>query len=150
MVSEANCRPSGAMVAFSLLYTVRRGGVDFRIIVCGLHNPPFGNRARFLVLMAESGSVRPSEPSIIYEDARFLAVNKPAGMIVHHAKQGGGGEEALTDWLLPRYPELAQVGDEPELRPGIVHRLDKGTSGIMIVPRDQEYFLYLKKLFQVH
>ncbi len=94
-----------------------------------------------------------AEPSIVYEDKRFVLVDKPAGMIVHHAKVAGpgareNGEPALTDWLVKRYPELKHVGDEPELRPGIVHRLDKETSGIMIIPRDQEYFLYLKKLFQ--
>lgn len=55
---------------------------------------------------------------------------------------------ALTIWLLPRYPGLSKVGDEPKLRPGIVHRLDQETSGIILVPKTQEYFSYLKSLFK--
>lgn len=89
------------------------------------------------------------EPSIIYESKNFLAVNKPAGWLTHHVGQKKGtGAPALTNWLLKRYPEIKKIGDEPELRPGIVHRLDKDTSGIILVPRNQKYFLYLKSLFQ--
>ena len=97
-------------------------------------------------------------PEIVYEGAHFLAVNKPAGMQVHPARIAAGKAAIsqtaaadagmLTDWLLARYPELARVGDDPSTRPGIVHRLDKETSGIMLVPRDQKYFEYLKGLFQ--
>lgn len=56
----------------------------------------------------------------------------------------------LVDWLVQKYPEVKNIGDDTKTRPGIVHRLDKDTSGIMIVPKIQEYFLYLKKLFQEH
>ncbi len=113
-----------------------------------------------------------SEPQIIYENKDFLAVNKPAGLIVHGVRIGyrpspignreGDGrcpipdarlampEFTLVDWLLLRYPEIATVGDEPTLRPGIVHRLDKDTSGVMLVARNQKTFEYLKSLFQKH
>ncbi len=57
-------------------------------------------------------------------------------------------EITLVDWLLKRFPEIKNVGDEPQTRPGIVHRLDKETSGILLVPKNQNYFEYLKKLFQ--
>jgi 23S rRNA pseudouridine1911/1915/1917 synthase len=87
-------------------------------------------------------------PEIIYEDKNLLVVNKPAGLIVHTAKDSE--EAALTTELLKKYPELAHVGDEPLLRPGIVHRLDKETSGVMLVARTQESFEYLKSLFQKH
>ncbi len=94
------------------------------------------------------------EPKIIYEDKRFLAVDKPAGLLVHRvaisAKQKAQREETLVDWLLKKYPELKTVGDDPTTRPGIVHRLDRDTSGIMLIPRNQEYFLYLKSLFSEH
>jgi len=94
------------------------------------------------------------EPQIIYESENFLAVVKPAGLITHPVKAWaeatGKHERALTDWLTEKYPELAQVGDDPEWRPGIVHRLDKETSGIMLIPRTQAYFEYLKGLFQNH
>ncbi|HEX4104137.1 MAG TPA: RNA pseudouridine synthase [Candidatus Paceibacterota bacterium] len=98
-------------------------------------------------------------PVVVYKDKRFLVVNKPAGMQVHPARIAAGKVDAaaekskpemLTDWLLARYPELARVGDDPSTRPGIVHRLDKETSGILLVPRDQKYFEYLKGLFQKH
>lgn len=86
------------------------------------------------------------EPKVIYEDKNFLAVWKPAGILVHpvYGKTG----EVLTDWLLPRYPEIKSVGDDPAGRPGIVHRLDKDTSGILLVARNQKYFDYLKSLFK--
>ena len=91
------------------------------------------------------------EPKIIYESPDFLAIAKPAGMTVHPAKvhkRQDRGETYLTDWLISKYPEIASVGDDPEERPGIVHRLDKDTSGVIIVARNQPYFEYLKSLFQ--
>ncbi len=90
-----------------------------------------------------------TEPTIIFEDKNFLAVNKPSGWLTHevgHDKPGSGRE--LTRWLLVRHPELSKVGDEPKLRPGIVHRLDQDTSGVILIPKTQEYFLYLKSLFK--
>ncbi len=92
-------------------------------------------------------------PKIIYEDKNFLAIDKPAGLIVHHVKIRAGKEEkesepTLTDWLLQKYPQVKTVGDDIVLRPGIVHRLDKETSGVMLIPKNQEYFEYLKSLFK--
>jgi 23S rRNA pseudouridine1911/1915/1917 synthase len=92
-------------------------------------------------------------PEIIHEDKDFLVVNKPAGLQVHAARIAGGAMTegpTLVGWLLKRYPELRTVGDDPEQRPGIVHRLDKGTSGVMVVARNQPAFEYLKGLFQKH
>ncbi len=54
------------------------------------------------------------------------------------------------DWLLAHRPEVKNVGDDPAVRPGIVHRLDKETSGVMLVAKTQAYFEYLKSLFQEH
>ncbi len=95
---------------------------------------------------------------VIYKDKSFLAVNKPAGMLVHGTRINedrghkvlSKEEETLVDWLLENYPEVREVGDSPEVRPGIVHRLDKDTSGIIVVARNQKYFEYLKGLFQEH
>ncbi len=86
---------------------------------------------------------------IIYEDENFLALVKPAGLLVHGAP-GHDNRESLVDFLVSRYPEIKEVGDNPELRPGIVHRLDKDTSGVMLVAKNQKYFEYLKGLFQNH
>lgn len=94
------------------------------------------------------------EPGIIYEDKNFVAVNKPAGLLVHQVRINGREQrtkdKTLVDWLLKKYPEIKEVGDEPKLRPGIVHRLDKATSGVMLVAKNQRYFDYLKNLFQRH
>ena len=90
-------------------------------------------------------------PKIIYEDKNFLAVNKPAGMITHPASKEKVSEgDSLMDWALKKYPEIKKVGEDTELRAGIVHRLDKDTSGIILIPKNQKYFEYLKNLFQRH
>jgi 23S rRNA pseudouridine1911/1915/1917 synthase len=76
---------------------------------------------------------------IIYEDADLAVVNKPAGMMVH---AGAGATEdqrnrgTLVNALLHHFGQLSSVGGE--LRPGIVHRLDKATSGLMIVAKSDE------------
>jgi 23S rRNA pseudouridine1911/1915/1917 synthase len=69
--------------------------------------------------------------ALVYEDADLLVVDKPAGLVVHP----GAGQRSgtLVHGLLARYPEIATVGQPA--RPGIVHRLDKGTSGLMLVAR---------------
>lgn len=56
--------------------------------------------------------------------------------------------ETLVNFLLEKFPEIRTVGDDPKTRPGIVHRLDKDTSGVMIVARNQKSFDALKDLFQ--
>ena len=83
---------------------------------------------------------------LIHAERDFLVLDKPAGISVH----GGPGVRGRTvaDWIIERYPETKGVGDEPALRPGIVHRLDRNTSGVMIVARNQEAFEKLKQLFK--
>jgi len=95
------------------------------------------------------------EPEILYQEKDFLVVNKPAGWLTHSAHKPKAlnhkpktAEPILVDWLLERYPEVKNVGDDPEIRPGIAHRLDKDTSGVMIVARNQKAFEFFKKLFQ--
>lgn len=87
------------------------------------------------------------EPEIIYENNDFLVINKPAGLLVHQTNKNE--KNTLTDWLIKKYPEIINVG-ENALRPGIVHRLDKDTSGIMIIAKNQRTFEYLKELFKNH
>ncbi len=85
------------------------------------------------------------ELKVIYEDDDLLALDKPAGMVVHHDATHTSG--TIADWLLEHRPEVQEVGENP-LRPGIVHRLDKDTSGVLLVAKNQKFFLYLKDLFQ--
>lgn len=82
---------------------------------------------------------------IIYEDKDYLIINKPAGLIVHEAFDEN--EETLSNLLTHSYPEIIKVGDDPK-RPGIVHRLDKEVSGLMIIARSPAFFSYIKKEFQ--
>ena len=93
------------------------------------------------------------EPAILYEDGDILAVNKPAGLLTHG--DGRAEESTLAGWVLARYPSLARVGEPMRLadgrelaRPGIVHRLDRETSGVVLVAKTQESYAYLKHLFQ--
>lgn len=85
---------------------------------------------------------------ILYEDAEIVVVDKPAGLAVHPAPGKEGSGPYLTDWIAERFPDARCVGDEPALRPGIVHRLDKATSGVMLVMKTREAFSRFKKLFQ--
>ena len=87
------------------------------------------------------------KPEVVYKEREFLVINKPAGLLVHKTTKFSD-EATLVDWLLTNYPEVKGVGDDPKNRPGIVHRLDRATSGVMIIPRNQEYFEYLKNLFK--
>lgn len=83
---------------------------------------------------------------IVYEDEDLAVIDKPAGLLVHPVPRTE--EKTLTDFLSERYPEIKKVGDEPELRPGLVHRLDKDTSGLMVIARNQKTFEFLKNQFQ--
>ena len=71
------------------------------------------------------------EVAVVHVDDDLIVVDKPAGLVVHPG--AGNARGTLVQGLLARFPELAQVGD-PQ-RPGIVHRLDKGTSGLLLVAR---------------
>lgn len=90
-------------------------------------------------------------PEIIYQNPDLIVVSKPAGMPVHEAKHST--DYSLCDWLLEKFPEIKDVGDiraneNIPYRPGIVHRLDKRTSGVMVIARNQKSFLRLKEIFK--
>jgi 23S rRNA pseudouridine1911/1915/1917 synthase len=68
---------------------------------------------------------------VVHEDAEVIVIDKPAGLVVHPG--AGHADGTLVNGLLARFPELAAVGDPA--RPGIVHRLDAGTSGLLVVAR---------------
>ena len=93
------------------------------------------------------------ELDILYEDNNLFVINKSAGLIVH--SDGRTKEKTLADILMEKYPEIKEVGEpwvtpagEKIYRPGIVHRLDRDTSGVLIVARDQETFLFFKEQFK--
>jgi 23S rRNA pseudouridine1911/1915/1917 synthase len=78
---------------------------------------------------------------VIYEDRHLLVVNKPAGMVVHPA--AGARRGTLVNALLAHCRDLSGIGGV--LRPGIVHRLDKGTSGLIVVAKDDQTHLRLSE-----
>lgn len=85
------------------------------------------------------------EPKIIFEDENFLVLDKPSGLIVHPTEKVKSG--TLVDFLLKHFPAIKGVGEDPN-RPGIVHRLDKDASGLMVIAKNQNAFAHLKKQFQ--
>lgn len=88
-------------------------------------------------------------PTIIAETDDYLVIDKPAGLLVHavNEKQELAGQLSLVSWLLERYPKISSVGEDP-LRPGIVHRLDKEVSGLMVIAKNNRSFEDLKEQFQ--
>lgn len=85
------------------------------------------------------------EPKIIYEDKNILVLEKPAGLEV--ASQIEKDEPTLVDWLVVKYPAVAKVGPDPA-RPGIVHRLDKNASGLLVVAKNETAFENLSNQFK--
>ena len=90
--------------------------------------------------------MNPSELDIIYEDEAIAVVDKPSGVIVHPAP--GHETGALTDALVRRFPGMARVGSAE--RPGVVHRLDIETSGVMVFAKTQGAYLDLRRQFESH
>jgi len=89
-------------------------------------------------VLPESGDL-----ALLYEDADLAVLDKPAGLTVHPG--AGQASGTLAHFLLARYPEMAGVGGPG--RPGIVHRLDKGTSGVMVVARTAGAYHALARAF---
>ena len=93
-----------------------------------------------------------TEVEIIYEDDALLVVNKPAGLVVH--SDGRTEEPSLTDWVLARYPGNSDIGGLHTLdsgryapRAGIVHRLDRETSGVVLIAKTDAAFWPLQQQF---
>ena len=92
---------------------------------------------------------------IIYQNNHYVIINKPAGLVVHG--DGRTEEPTLVDWLLDTFPDITDIGENWETdagliipRPGIVHRLDRDTSGVMVIAKTQEMFDLLKNQFKNH
>ncbi len=92
-------------------------------------------------------------PTVIAETDEVLVVNKPAGLIVH--SDGRTQESTLAEWILKEYPALLSVGEpwispqgERIILPGIVHRLDRTTSGVLLIAKTRDAYAYLKNEFK--
>ena len=91
--------------------------------------------------------------SILYENTNVLVINKPSGLVVH--SDGKTEQQTLCDWIVLHYPEIKGVGEplvlangKEILRPGIVHRLDKETSGVLLLAKNQDTYLHIKEQFK--
>jgi 23S rRNA pseudouridine1911/1915/1917 synthase len=92
------------------------------------------------------------ELTILYEDDDIVAVDKPTGVMTH--PDGHTTDETVSDWFAARYPASATVGETQRLkdgteitRPGVVHRLDRDTSGVLVLAKTPESHAYLKQAF---
>jgi len=98
---------------------------------------------------------------ILHEDKNIVVINKPSGLNVH--PDGKIEEDTVTDWVIENYPEAKGVGEPMVIsgpnpsdgqegktidRPGIVHRLDKETSGVLIIAKNQKAYEHLKSQFK--
>lgn len=93
------------------------------------------------------------KPEVIYEDDDLLIVNKPAGLVVH--SDGKTDEPSVAGWVLETRPEMRDVGEpwtDPQgnaiYRPGIVHRIDRETSGALLLCKTKEAFALMKEKFK--
>lgn len=82
---------------------------------------------------------------IIDETDDYIVINKPSGLLTHptQAKE----KDSVAKWIIKKYPKLKKVGEDP-VRPGIVHRLDKDASGLLVIAKTQEMFEHLKQQFK--
>jgi 23S rRNA pseudouridine1911/1915/1917 synthase len=92
---------------------------------------------------------------ILYEDKDVLVIDKPAGILVH----GDGRDESenIVSWFISKYPKSKNIGEDMEdqkgeviKRSGVVHRLDKDTSGVLLLAKTKKGFNHLKEQFQNH
>ena len=83
---------------------------------------------------------------IIDDTPDYIVIEKPSGILVHPTDKKEN--DTLIDWAAEKYPAIAKIGDEPG-RAGIVHRLDKEVSGLMVIPKTQDAFEYFKRLFKI-
>ncbi len=93
-------------------------------------------------------------PTILYEDTDVVVIDKPCGMLVHADSEEGAGETVVS-WFLAHVPSAKGVGEPGTLqdgtpieRSGVVHRLDRETSGVMVLAKNQDAFLSLKEQFK--
>lgn len=100
-----------------------------------------------LISPKEKFKIEPDENiqlKIIYEDDDVVVIDKPAGLLTHPTLKEY--KHTLVNALISRYPDITNVG-ESLMRPGIVHRLDKDTSGFLIIAKNQDAFYFIKEQF---
>ena len=106
-----------------------------------------GDKFSVVIPVSENVAYLRAEPvdfEVVYEDKYLLVINKPAGVVVHPSP--GNWRNTLVNGLVYRYPDLKEL--TTWLRPGIVHRLDSGTSGLMVVARTEKVTSEFLRMFK--
>lgn len=127
LIKTKNVRVESFLVKPSLRL---KGGERVEVVFCFPSEPP-------------RVEPQPIDLDILYEDNELVVINKPAAMVVHPAP--GNYRDTLVNALLHRYPRMKEIGGD---RPGIVHRLDKDTTGVMVVAKSQMALCHLADQFQ--
>lgn len=111
-------------------------------------NDKININAKDIKIENKSKEIKPNKKvkyKIVFEDKNILVIDKPSGLLVHPTDKIE--KDTLVNGLIAYYPKLKKVGEDSQ-RPGIVHRLDKDVSGLMLVCKTQKAFEYFKKQFQ--
>jgi 23S rRNA pseudouridine1911/1915/1917 synthase len=126
---------------------IKAGRVTVDGVVATRASLPVAVRQQIVVDRPEPAPAAPEAQAlplaIVFEDVDLVVIDKPAGMVVHPAP--GHGEGTLVNALLHHIEDLSGIGGER--RPGIVHRLDKGTSGLMVVAKHDRAHQELARQF---
>jgi len=134
---ESRARLQGLIASGHVLLDGRRVRASLRLRA--------GQRAEVVIPDPVAAEPKPEEIplAIVHEDARLLVLDKPAGLVVHPG--AGAASGTLVNALLHHVKDLSGVGGV--LRPGIVHRLDRGTSGLLLVAKDDAAHRALARQF---
>ena len=133
---------------------IKKGFVKLNEAICDSPKSSVAANDRIALFLppepeAFSAKAEQIDLDIMYEDEFMLVVNKPAGMVVHPG--AGNWSGTLVNALLGHDPELAEdFGDADPARPGIVHRIDKDTSGLLIVAKNDFSHTRLAEQIQAH
>ena len=113
------------------------------------HTIKTGDVLTFVDLPETKKEFVPANPNlpikILFQNEFFIILDKPAGIAMHPAHIED--TETVANWLVAQYPDIIKVGEDA-LRPGVVHRLDKNTSGICVAAKTQEVFMEFKAMFK--
>lgn len=157
--SCADCRLDAALAKLVpdssrayLQKLIKDGGVtvDGKVVTLPRTMLKSGSRLTIQIPQVEATELAAEdfEFEILFEDRSLLIINKPAGVVVHPG--AGNYQGTVVNALLGRYPELEKIFPDSDGRPGIVHRLDKDTSGCLAIAKTPEAMFKLGKAFAEH
>jgi 23S rRNA pseudouridine1911/1915/1917 synthase len=119
--------------------------------------PRYLVQANDIISVSSIKSPQPNQPisspqnnltvPIIYEDENLVVINKLAGVLVHSAFNSNQNEPTISSWFVNKYPQAKDIGEGQD-RAGIVHRLDRDTSGVLVLAKNHDAYDHLKKQFK--